>query len=103
MFSLSAMAFSQPSSRTTMMVQTGPMVEMSLSSFSRLRRPRSTASATAIDWGSVNEAVALMLTPRKVASSMASMPAQVMGILTIMFGASPLKYTACSRMAWGSR
>ena len=55
---------SQSSSRPTMMVQTGPMVEMSRPSASRRRSPRSTASATATHWGSVKQTVALMLTPR---------------------------------------
>ena len=61
---LSATTFSQSSSRPTMIVQTGPMVEMSLPSRSRRRRPRSTASATATHCGSEKQTVALMLMPR---------------------------------------
>ena len=71
-----------------MIVQTGPMVEMSCPPASRRCRPRSTASATARHCGTVNDTVALMLIPRAVASSIASMPARVAGILTIMLGAS---------------
>ena len=74
-----------------MIVQTGPMVEMSLPSRSRRRRPRSTASATATHCGSEKQTVALMLMPRAVASSIAGMPAAVTGILTMMFGASAAK------------
>ncbi len=55
---------SQSSSRPTMIVQTGPMVLMSLPSFSRRLSPRSMASATARAWGRVKLTVALMLTPR---------------------------------------
>ena len=39
--------------------------------------------------------VALMLMPRYVASSMAAMPACVAAILTIILGASWLKWMAC--------
>ena len=63
-WSFSAETFTQSSVRPTMIVQTGPMRLMSRPSASRRRRPRSTASATAIAWGTVNETVALMLTPR---------------------------------------
>ena len=49
--------------------------------------------------GSVKQTVALMLTPRYVASSMAGMPAAVAGIFTIMLGASPAKATAFSTIA----
>ena len=82
-----------------MSVHTGPMRLMSFLSFSRRFRPRSTASATAIAWGRVKLTVALMLIPRAVASSTASIPACVAGIFTIMFGASSLKRTACSTIA----
>ena len=47
-----------------MIVQTDPMVLMSLPSFSRRFRPRSNASATATHCGSEKETVALMLIPR---------------------------------------
>ena len=70
-----------------MMVQTGPMVEISLPSRSRRCSPRSTASATAMHCGREKQTVALMLMPRYVASSMAGIPARVPGILTIMLGA----------------
>ena len=58
--------------------------------------PRSTASAAAIAWLTVNETVALMLTPRAVASSIAAMPVAVAGNLTWRFGARPANRTACS-------
>ena len=64
MFCLSATTFSQSSSRPTMIVHTGPMVEMSFPSRSRRFSPRSQASATATHCGSVKHTVALMLTPR---------------------------------------
>ena len=65
--------------------------------------PRSTASAAAIACGTVNETVALMLTPRAVASSMATMPAEVAGSLTWRLGARPAKRMACSTIRAGSR
>ena len=49
------------------------------------------------------ETVALMLTPRKVASSIASTPALVAGIFTIILGARLLKSTACSTNAFALR
>ena len=49
---------------------------MSFFSFSRRLSPLSTASATAIACGRVKLTVALMLIPRQVASSIASMPAR---------------------------
>jgi len=47
----------------------------------------------------VKQTVALTLSPRYVASSMAAIPALVAGIFTITFGARVLKRTACSTMA----
>ena len=47
--------------------------------------------------------VALMFTPRKVASSMAAIPAAVAGNFTCTLGARPAKRTACSTMRAGSR
>ena len=47
-----------------MIVQTGPIEATSRPSASRRRSPASIASATATACGSVNETVALMLTPR---------------------------------------
>ncbi len=74
-----------------MMVQTGPIVAIVFPSRSRRLSPRSTASATAMHCGSVKQTVALMLTPRYVASSIAGIPARVTGILTIMLGASAIE------------
>ena len=79
-----------------MIVQTGPMPLTSWPAASRRRSPRSTASPTASAWGTVKETVALMLIPRAVTSSIAAIPADVAGILTMMFGARPSKCTACS-------
>ena len=86
-----------------MIVQTGPIDEMSLPSASRRRRPRSTASATAMHWGRVKETVALMLTPRYVDSSIAATPAWVAGIFTIMLAARLLNAIVCSTIAAVSR
>ena len=49
---------------------------------SNRRNPRSTASAAATACGTVKETVALMLTPRAVDSSIATIPAEVAGIFT---------------------
>jgi hypothetical protein len=46
-----------------MIVHTGDILEVSPPACSRRRNPRSTASATAIDCGTVKHTVALMLTP----------------------------------------
>ncbi len=86
-----------------MIVTIGDIAEVSSPAAARRARPRSTASAAASACGTVNETVALMLMPRNVASSMASMPAAVAGNLTCMFGARPAKRTACSTMRTGSR
>ena len=86
-----------------MMVQTGPIERMSSPSRSRRCRPRSTASATATHCGNEKHTVALMLMPRYVTFSIASTPAAVTGILTMMFGAMPAKCTACRTMAFASR
>ena len=77
-----------------MIVQTGPMRDMSSPAFRRRSSPLSTASATATAWGTEKQTVALMLMPRHVASSMAPTPASVTGILTIMLGARASKWTA---------
>ena len=47
-----------------MIVTTGPIEETSLPSASRRRSPRSIASPVARAWGTVNDTVTLMLTPR---------------------------------------
>ena len=87
--SFSADTFNQSSSLPTMIVHTGPMGAISLPSRPGRERPRSTASATAMACGTVKLTVALMLTPRQVASSMASIPAAVTGIFTMILGAIP--------------
>ncbi len=86
-----------------MIVQTGPIHEVSPPSARRRASPRSMASPTARACGTVNDTVALMLMPSAVASSMASMPTRVAGILTMMFGASESKCTACSTSRAASR
>ena len=62
--SFSAVAFSQSSSRPTMIVQTGPIEVTSRFSASRRRSPRSIASPTTTACDTVNETVALTLIPR---------------------------------------
>ena len=99
----SSKTFNQSSSRPTMIVQTGPIDLMSLPSISRRCRPRSTASATAMHCGRLKQTVALTLSPRWVASSMAAMPARVAGIFTITFGARRLNLIAFSSIAPASR
>ena len=86
-----------------MIVQMGVIDETSSPAASRRASPRSTASAEATAWGTVKLTVELMLTPRKVASSIPSMPAAVAGNLTWMFGARPWNRTACSTIRTGSR
>ena len=81
----------QSSRRPAVIVQTGRMLAVSPPSTSRRRMPRSTASATAVAWGTVKQTVALTLTPSRVASSMAATPAFVTGSFTWMFGARPAK------------
>src|SRR6266550_1768860 len=100
---LSSRTLSQSSSRPTMIVHTGPIDSMALPSASRRLSPRSTASATAMHCGRVNETVALMLIPRYVTSSIATIPALVAGILTIMFWARRLNAIAFSTIAAASR
>ena len=86
-----------------MIVHTGLNRLASPPAASKRRRPRSTASPTAIAWGTVNPTVALIAMPRAVASSIASRPAAVVGNLTWMFGARVAKCTACSSIRAGSR
>ena len=86
-----------------MIVITGPMRVVSRFSASRRSRPRWTASAAANACATLNETVALMLTPRYVASSIASIPARVAGSLTMTFGASPSNTRACATSASASR
>jgi len=69
----------------------------------RRSRPRSTACAAASACGTVNETVALMLTPRAVASSIATRPTDVAGNFTWMFGARPANRTPCSTIRVASR
>ncbi len=57
-----------------MSVTTGAIDATSRPAAARRARPRSTASAAARACGTVNETVALMLTPRNVASSIAVEP-----------------------------
>ena len=59
----SAETFTQSSTRPTMIVQTGPICEISSPSASRRLSPRSTASATAIVCATEKDTVALILTP----------------------------------------
>ena len=102
-FSFSATTFSQSSSRPTMMVQTGPMLAISLPSLSLRFRPRSTASATAIHWGNVkanrgvdaDAAISCFLNRGDSGA--------VTGIFTIIFGASLLNSSAWRTMASVSR
>ncbi len=82
-----------------MIVHTGLMP----SALPRRSRPRSTASATASDCGTVKHTVALMLTPCAVSSSIAAMPACVAGTFTCMFGASDAKWSPCSTSRGASR
>ena len=86
-----------------MIVTIGVIDATSPPAAARRSSPRSTASAAASAWGTVKLTVALMLTPRKVASSMATIPAAVAGNLTWMFGASAANRTACSTIRAGSR
>ena len=67
-------------------------------SASRRRRPRSTASAATRACATLNETVALTLTPRYVASSITRTPTLVAGNLTMMFGARRSKPIPCSSM-----
>ena len=62
--SRSTTVFIQSSSRPTMIVTTGPIEAVSL--FSALRRssPRWIAAPASTAWGTVNDTVTLMLTPR---------------------------------------
>ena len=76
-----------------MIVITGPMSSVRSPSASRRLRPRSTASAAATACATLNETVALIDTPRYVASSMTAMPTFVAGNLTMMFGATSVKWT----------
>ena len=103
MSSRSTRTFIQSSSRPIMIVAIGVIDATSCPAAARRSRPRSTASATASAWGTVKLTVPLMLTPRAVASSMATRPAAVTGNLTWMFGARVAKRTACSTMRAGSR
>ncbi len=86
-----------------MIVQTGDIVLTSSPASSRRRRPRSTASATASDCGTVKQTVALTLIPAAVMSSSAWIPARVTGAFTCMFGASPANRIACSVILAASR
>ena len=61
------------------------------------------ASPAATACGTVKETVTLMLMPRYVASSIASMPTAVAGILTMMFGAREAKCSAWATRAAASR
>jgi hypothetical protein len=61
------------------------------------------ASPAASACGTEKETVTLMFTPRYVASSMASMPTDVAGILTMMFGARDAKCSAWSARARADR
>ena len=79
-----------------MIVHTGAIVEVSSPACSRRSRPRSTASATASDWGTVKQTVALIDAPAAVSSSTAAMPAAVAGTLICMLGASEAKCSPCS-------
>jgi hypothetical protein len=101
--SRSACTCNQSSSRPTMSVHTGAIVVASSPASSRRRSPRSTASATASACGTVNDTVALMLTPAAVISSSAAIPARVTGAFTCMFGARPANRIACSVIRSGSR
>ena len=86
-----------------MIVITGPMRVVSRPSASRRSSPRCTASAAATACATLNETVALMLTPRAVASSMAATPARVAGSFTMTFGARPSNSDACATRASASR
>ena len=94
--SRSTTTFTQSSSRPTISEQTGLNRPSSPPSATKRAIPRSTASPTAIAWATLKATVALMTTPRAVASSIATSPAAVVGNLTWMFGASVSKWTACS-------
>ena len=65
-----------------MIVQTGAIDSTSSPAAARRSRPRSTAAPTASACGTVNDTVALMLTPRALASSIAAIPARVAGSFT---------------------
>ena len=86
-----------------MKLQIGVMDAVSAPVAARRARPRSTASATASAWETVKTTVPLALTPRAVASSMATMPAAVAGNFTWMFGARPARRAACSTIRAASR
>ena len=86
-----------------MIVTTGPILDTSSPAASRAFSPRSMASPAATAWATVKETVTLMLTPRRVASSMASTPVLVAGIFTMMFGARFEKYSAWSASALALR
>ena len=101
--SRSTSTFIQSSRRPIISTTIGVRPPVSRPAAARRASPRSAASAAATAWATVNDTVAIVFTPRNVASSTAAIPAAVAGNLTWMLGARPARCTACSVIRAASR